>query len=84
MRLPVILTLLPLCTPACLPGGSFCSYLEHAGLAIPPATPPAPASAAPAGGGAVASDSGIVVVNGVTVNVLLLQQRLVSGPPVLC
>lgn len=61
--------------------GHLCSYLEHAGLAIPSAALPAPAStggAAPAGSGAVASESGIVVVNGATINVPLLQQRLVS------
>ncbi|KAL4450685.1 hypothetical protein ABPG77_001041 [Micractinium sp. CCAP 211/92] len=54
------------------------SYLEHAGLAIPPAAPPAASSAAPGGGSTVASESGIVIVNGMTVNVLLLQQRLTA------
>lgn len=68
-----------LCTlkhPAC-PGAPPHSYLEHAGLAVPPAEPPAASTASNSGNAAV-SESGVVLINGMAVDVPALQQRLVS------
>ena len=57
-----------------------CSYPDHASIVVPPAPAPAQpaATAAAAGGGAAAGEGGVVVVNGMAVDVPALQRRLVS------